>query len=229
MFGLNYINATMSVWHFKIYTVICFVMSLKKAEHVGTIIAPGSRVEIVVILHSLEVQAAATRTEAFLCWARDWQAGEGNRRDQKDRTPGRSPHQELFNHCTVHLVHYHSRTQEWEKHTSLSRLNCFIIFSPFSHCYSTHKKPFCFICVLEKQNKTKQNILFPVCCCVSPTEGKKKIHLAKITPCSCTYWHLHCFRVMFALSKQVFLAPQGQPSFWKPSCRLQASSLAVAR
>lgn len=27
-------------------------MSLKEAEHVGTIIAPGSRVEIVVILYS---------------------------------------------------------------------------------------------------------------------------------------------------------------------------------
>lgn len=52
-------------------------MSLKKAEHVGTVIALGSRVEIVVILYSLAVQEAATRTEASLCWARDWQAGEG--------------------------------------------------------------------------------------------------------------------------------------------------------
>lgn len=67
------------------YTVICFVMSLKKAEHVGTIITPGSRVEIVVILYSLARQEAATKTEASPCWAWDWQAGEENRTGQNTR------------------------------------------------------------------------------------------------------------------------------------------------
>lgn len=64
MFGLNYVNATTSVSHFKIYTVICLIMSLRDAEQVETIITSGSRVEIVVILYSTVVQEAATGTEA---------------------------------------------------------------------------------------------------------------------------------------------------------------------